>query len=46
MEMVYRAGRCTGGRLAYKLRWLTNMLSLFFAGLLFLMITAVWFKGL
>jgi len=31
--------------LSPKSRWLTTLLSLFFGGLLFLIIMAVWFKG-
>ena len=31
--------------LSPKTRWMTTLLSLFFGGLLFLIILAVWFKG-
>lgn len=44
-----KAGRGTIGYqsapLSPKSRWLTTLLSLFFGGLLFLIILAVWFKG-
>lgn len=41
----YGYGRYRASRLSPKSKWLTTMLTVIFGGLLFLIIMALWFRG-